>query len=205
MLGFAEGLVLKEGDSHIVEFASLPYAGPSPHSDAAYLGVTLAPSASNDTRVLRLELFPESLTNTPFTSIIQLRPSSTGQLSVTAVWLSGSDSLWPERRGFARITMVSREVEIVGLTVKHIHNGSLYSRFIPVPEIPPRLSIFKVSGEFLQVSWPATAPGYKLQYETNPISPSWHYVTNAVINEGENFSVMIQNNSAHSSFRLYKE
>ena len=199
---FAEGLLLREGQSHVFEFTSLPYVRPATQTDSGFFSVTFAEGTFIDGKRVRLELYANSLSDTPLSYTFSGFSSPAGQITVTKIWASDSPPFWPELHGLARVTMLSGDADIVRFAVKQIVNGDVYSRSITMPDLRPRLEISAIDNDLLQISWPTNSTGYNLEFATNTTTPVWFSITNSVTNVAGKFSVLIDKKFRHSQFRL---
>jgi len=202
LAAFAEGLLLREGESHVFEFTSLPYVRPATQADSGSFSVTFAEGTFLQGERLRLELYTNSLSEPPLSHTFSGLPGPVGQMTVSKIWASHSPAFWPELHGLARVTMLSGNADIVRFTVKQIVNGDVYSRSFTLPDLRPKLLISAINNELLQISWPTNSTGYNLEIATNTTTPIWYSVTNSVTNVAGNFSVIVDKKLSYSLFRL---
>jgi hypothetical protein len=69
---------------------------------------------------------------------------------------------------------------------------------------PPLLDIHPAAPEVIELTWPAEASGYALEFTTDLITPSWNAVTNAVAFDGNFYSVQLELTGVQRLFRLHK-
>jgi hypothetical protein len=69
---------------------------------------------------------------------------------------------------------------------------------------PPALDIFPVAPDLIELSWPAEASAYALEFTTNLATPVWSPVTNDIAFDGNVFSVPLETSGVQRLFRLRK-
>ncbi len=69
---------------------------------------------------------------------------------------------------------------------------------------PPGLDAFAIDATNIQISWPLEASGYNLQWSTNLSGGIWNSVTNGIVFDGFQYSVLVQTEGDMRFFRLKK-
>ncbi len=69
--------------------------------------------------------------------------------------------------------------------------------------VPPTLEINKNAGQ-LTLSWPLDADDWTLESATGPTTTNWSVITNAPVNTGTKFSVLLDFGAAQKFYRLHK-
>jgi len=141
---FAQGEVLKQGQSYIFEFTSLPYMRPATQIDSGSFNVRFATGTFTDTDSVLLELFPQSLSDTPLSSTFSGSGGPLDAVEIGQAWTAFSPPFWPDLQGIARVTMLTGDAQISILRVQQIVDGGVYSQTFAVPE--PSVSILSFYG-----------------------------------------------------------
>jgi hypothetical protein len=89
----------------------------------------------------------------------------------------------------------------IGLTLDYaLMSITLVDASIP----PPVLDVFPVDTGLIELSWPAEAVDYTLEFATNLATQGWSPVTNDVVFNGSFFAVQLETTGDQRFFRLRK-
>jgi hypothetical protein len=131
----AQGVFLNTSDSYLFEFTSLSYQREAREYESSLYYVNLASSSFLGNKSLLIELFPNTLSDTPlsFTFSSPTDPpgnDSTEIYHATILW--PSDLVWPDLQGIVKITMLAGNAELTGFGIQQVVNGAVYSQFFRI-------------------------------------------------------------------------
>jgi hypothetical protein len=130
-----QGVVLGPGQSYTFEFTSLQYLRPA-QTDSGSLAAYFAPGTFSDGESVLLEVFANTLADTPVTSYYtHSGPANPIEsVAVAVAWRSSDPPFFSDLQGITRVTMLSGDAELDGFGVQQVINGGVYSQFFAVPE-----------------------------------------------------------------------
>ena len=131
----SQGVLLGPGQSYIFEFTSLPYVRPA-QTDNGSLTAYFAPGTFGDGESVSMEIFANTLSDTPITSSYTHSGPANPLESVALrqAWMSSAPPFFPDLQGIARVTMLNGDAQLDGFEVKQVISGGVYSQYFPVPE-----------------------------------------------------------------------
>ena len=136
----AQGVLLDQGQSYIFEFKSLTDLRPAVAGDPCQVIAWFAPGTLDPPGGEKaiLEIFPDSLLDSPFSSTITIDEFSSGRGALIYGGLCGGPHpeppLFPDLQGVLRVTMLSGSAQLTGFEVSQVINGEFYSDYTTVPE-----------------------------------------------------------------------
>ncbi len=85
-----------------------------------------------------LEIFPNSLSDSPLSSTVTIDEFPSGREGVSYWWSWGGPHpeppFFPDLQGVLRVTMLSGSAQLSGFEVAQVINGEFYSGYTAVPE-----------------------------------------------------------------------
>ncbi len=114
---------------------SLQDVGPAPASLLSSLTANFSPGSFSGGATVRLEAFANSLTDTPIAQTFTVSQSpDPGASTGLSLLLPTDPPFFGDLQGIARVTMVSGDAQLSGLSVDQVISGEWYSESILVPE-----------------------------------------------------------------------
>jgi hypothetical protein len=153
---------------------------------------------------LRYEMFENDFSEQPICAGV-VGPGSAIPFHVGC----GADNAWQDLQGIVRLTMLGGSATMntagVGLQVRRFFNGQyqIWEGAAPAA-IDPRLSVTKLSGEQVRLTWPTNNAAYVLEQASSLSTVAWGPVTNSVATEGDRLSVVLDIGQGQAVFRLRK-
>lgn len=138
LLAFGQGVGVGPGGSYSFEFSSLNFIRSANAADGGLVSVNFVTNGLGPGESLLLELFPNTLTDTPLAFTFDGAAGGSlpdGSLGGVAIfWSPGAPAEWPDLQGVVRVTMVSGTIQLSGFAVTQVAGGGYYSQTFPVPE-----------------------------------------------------------------------
>ena len=138
LLAFGQGMGISSGGSFTFEFSSLAFIRPATAADGGQVSVNFIANGLGPGERLLLELFPNTLTDTPLAFTFDGVAGGSfpdGSLGGVAIfWSPGTAAEWPDLQGVMRVTMNSGSIQLSSFAVTQVAGGGYYSQTFPVPE-----------------------------------------------------------------------
>ena len=97
------------------------------------------------------------------------------------------------------VALTNYDAYVISLTLDYaLMSLTVVDASIP----PPALAISQVDVGLIEISWPANAVDYALEFATNLSAPVWDPVTNSVTIQGDRFTVQLATGDIQQLYRL---